>query len=227
MLLLCSPHNPVGRVWTREELESMASICSKHNVMVVSDEIHADLVYKDHEHIPFASVAENYDLVSVTCGSPCKTFNLSSLPVSYVISKDEKILKRIEEVLMIQETAIINPFAVEALIAAYNHGRNWMEELKEYLFGNYEYLKDFCQEYLPDISGSPLQATYLVWLDCTALGKSSNELSKLLFKEEKLWLNAGTMYGSSGEGFLRINIACPRQVLEEGLRRLEKYINKK
>lgn len=227
MLLLCSPHNPIGRVWTQEELEKIASICSKHKVMVVSDEIHADLVYENDQHIPFVSTAEDYDLISVTCGSPCKTFNLSSLPVSYVISKDEKVLKRIEKVLTIQETATINPFAVEALIAAYNHGRSWMEELKEYLHGNYEYLRTFCNEYLPNISVSPLQATYLVWLDCSTFGKSSNELSKLLFKEEKLWLNSGTMYGSSGEGFIRMNIACPKQVLEEGLRRLEKYINKK
>lgn len=227
MLLLCSPHNPVGRVWTKEELERIASICSQHNVMVVSDEIHADLVYNNHQHIPFASVAENYDVVSVTCGSPCKTFNLSSLPVSYVISKDQEVLKRIENILTIQETTTIGPFAVEALIAAYNHGRNWMEELKKYVYENYLYLKDFCQEYLPGISVSDLQATYLVWLDCSTLGRGSDELSKLLFKEEKLWLNSGTMYGSSGEGFLRINIACPRPVLEEGLRRLEKYINKK
>ncbi|WP_261511966.1 MalY/PatB family protein [Chryseobacterium paludis] len=227
MLLICSPHNPVGRVWVREELEKIASICTKHQVMVVSDEIHADLVYKNHRHIPFVSVAGNYDLVSVTCGSPCKTFNLSSLPVSYVISKDQEILKRIEKILTIQETTTINPFAVEALIAAYNQGRNWMEELKEYVYANYLYLKYFCKEYLPNVLVSDLQATYLVWLDCHTLGKGSDELSKFLFKEEKLWLNSGTMYGSSGEGFLRINIACPRQVLEEGLQRLEKYVHKK
>ncbi|ASK28911.1 cystathionine beta-lyase [Chryseobacterium sp. T16E-39] len=227
MLLFCSPHNPVGRVWKRDELEKIASICSKHNVMVVSDEIHADLVYKGHQHIPFVSVAENYDLISVTCGSPCKTFNLSSLPVSYVITKDQEIKKAIAKILSIQETYSINPFAAEALIAAYTHGRNWMEALKEYVYSNYLFLNDFCKNNLPDISVSPLQATYLVWMDCRALGKGSDELSKMLFKDEKLWLNSGTMYGSSGEGFLRMNIACPKAILEEGLKRLEKYINKK
>lgn len=227
MLLLCSPHNPIGRVWTQQELEKIASICSKHHVMVVSDEIHADLVYKDHRHIPFLSVAENYDLLSITCGSPCKTFNLSNLSVAYVISKDLEVKKQIAKILSVQETYTINPFAVEALIAAYSHGRNWMEELKEYLYDNYLYLVDFCKNHLPEISVSPLQATYLVWLDCSALEKEANELSKLLFKEEKLWLNPGTMYGNAGEGFLRMNIACPREVLKEGLNRLKKYIHKK
>ncbi|MDC8103609.1 MalY/PatB family protein [Chryseobacterium sp. PTM-20240506] len=227
MLLLCSPHNPVGRVWTRQELEKIASICSRHNVMVISDEIHADIVYKENKHVPFLSVAEDYDLLSVTCGSPCKTFNLSSLPVSYVITKDQEFKKQISKILSVQETYGINPFAAEALIAAYTHGRDWMEELKEYLYNNYLFLKDFCKDHLPNITIGLLQATYLVWLDCRILGKGSEELSKLLFKEEKLWLNPGTMYGSSGEGFLRMNIACPREVLEEGLKRFEKYINKK
>ncbi|ASW73897.1 cystathionine beta-lyase [Chryseobacterium piperi] len=224
MLLLCNPHNPVGRVWTKEELEKIALICSKYQVMVVSDEIHADLVYNGHRHISFASVAENLDLKSVTCGSPCKTFNISSLSVAYAISKDEEILKKIEKVLIMQETESVNPFAAEALIAAYKYGRSWMEDLKEYLYDNYLYLVEFCKKYIPEITVSPLEATYLVWLDCNFMGEKSDDLSQSLLKKEKLWLNAGSIYGSSGEGFLRINIACPRTMLEDGLQRLKRYI---
>ena len=223
MLLISNPHNPVGRVWTRSELEKIAEICSEHDVMVVSDEIHADLVFENNKHIPFASVASDYDLISVTCGSPCKTFNLSGLSISYIISKDENILKQIYKTLEIQETIYPNPIAADALITAYTKGKNWLDELKIYLWENYQFILKFCQEYLPKIKVVPLQATYLVWLDVSFLNKTSDELSKLLFDEEKLWINSGTMYGKSGEGFLRINIACPRENLIDGLKRLESF----
>ena len=222
LLMLCNPHNPVGRVWEREELEKIAEICSRHQVMVGSDEIHADLVHDGFRHIPFNSVAVNYDLVAFTCGSPCKTFNLSGMPISYAVSHRREALKQLRKTLEIQETHYPHPIAAEALIAAYTKGRNWMEELKDYLWQNYQYLKDFCNENLPEIKVTPLQATYLVWLDCSALNKTSKELAKKLLEEEKLWVNPGTMYGEAGEGFLRINIACPRALLSEGLGRLKK-----
>lgn len=221
LLLLCNPHNPVGRVWKRSELEKMAEICSRHQVMVVSDEIHADLVFEGHQHIPFISIAENYNLESVTCGSPCKTFNLSGLPISYVISDNKNTLDKIDKTFEIQDTSYPNPIAATALIAAYQNGKEWMNELKIYLSENYQYLIEFIAENLPQIKVLPLEATYLVWLDCRSLNKSSEELAKLLLEEEKLWVNPGTMYGSAGEGFLRINIGCPRELLCEGLRRLE------
>ena len=223
LLLMSNPHNPVGRVWKKEELVKIAEICSKHQVMVVSDEIHADLVFENHKHIPFASIAANYDLDSVTCGSPCKTFNLSGLPISYIISKDKNILKQINKTLEIQETTYPNPIAVDALIAAYTKGNNWLKEMKIYLWENYQFLLKFCGEHLPEIKVISLEATYLVWLDFSFFNKTSDEISKILIEEEKLWLNSGTMYGKAGEGFLRMNIACPRELLVEGLKRLEKF----
>lgn len=223
LLLISSPHNPVGRVWKKEELVKIAEICSKHQVMVVSDEIHADLVFENHNHIPFASIAANYDLLSVTCGSPCKTFNLSGLSISYIISQDKNILKQINKTLEIQETIYPNPIAADALIAAYTKGNNWLKEMKIYLWENYQFLLKFCGEHLPEIKVISLEATYLVWLDCSFFNKTSDEISKILIDEEKLWLNSGTMYGKAGEGFLRMNIACQRELLVEGLKRLEKF----
>ncbi|WP_332454388.1 MalY/PatB family protein [Chryseobacterium aquaticum] len=223
LLLISSPHNPVGRVWKKEELVKIAEICLKHQVMVVSDEIHADLVFENHKHIPFASIAANYDLLSVTCGSPCKTFNLSGLSISYIISQDKNILKQINKTLEIQETTYPNPIAADALIAAYTKGNNWLKEMKIYLWENYQFLLKFCGEHLPEIKVISLEATYLVWLDCSFFNKTSDEISKILIDEEKLWLNSGTMYGKAGEGFLRMNIACPRELLVEGLKRLEKF----
>lgn len=223
MLLISNPHNPVGKVWKKSDLQKIAEICSTCDVMVVSDEIHADLVFENDRHIPFASIAADYDLLSVTCGSPCKTFNLSGLPISYIISQNKMILKQIYKTLEVQETIYPNPIAADALIAAYTKGKDWLDELKIYLWENYQFLLKFCEKHLSEIKVIPLQATYLVWLDCSFFGKTSDELSKILLDEEKLWLNPGTMYGKAGEGFLRINIACPRETLIEGLKKLEKF----
>lgn len=223
LLLLSNPHNPLGRVYTRNELERICEICSKYGLMVVSDEIHSDLVFGTNKHTPFAAVSSQYQLAAVTCGSPCKTFNMSGLPVSYIISEDSGILSKIQKKLEIQDTYQPNIFAVNALIAAYNHGNTWIEELKKYLFENYKYLLHFCNEHLPLIKVVPLNATYLVWLDCSLLNQKAVQMSETLLNQEKLWLNAGSMYGTSGEGFLRINIACPRTLLHEGLNRLKKY----
>lgn len=226
LLLLCNPHNPVGRVWKRSDLEKIAEICAKYKVMIVSDEIHADLVFDGYQHIPFASVAENYDLKSVTCGSPCKTFNLAGLPISYVISDNKEILDTIHKTFEIQETSYLNPLAATALTAAYRNGSEWMNELKMYLYENYQYLLNYINRNLPGIKVLPLEATYLVWLDCRSLHETSYKLAKNLLQDEKLWINSGTMYGSAGEGFLRINIGCPQKILAEGLKRLEKGLKK-
>lgn len=223
LFLLCNPHNPVGKVWKKDELEKLAEICSKHKVMVVSDEIHADLVFEGHQHIPFASVAANYELESVTCGSPCKTFNLAGLPISYVISQNFEILNKIHKTFEIQETSYPNPMAAEAMIAAYKYGKEWLEDLKMYLYENYQYLLDFINLNLPEIKVLPLEATYLVWLDCRSVNKTSEELSQILLEEQKLWVNPGTMYGKAGEGFLRINIGCSREILIDGLKRLRGF----
>lgn len=227
LLLFCNPHNPIGKVWSKEDLEKIAEICSRNSVMVVSDEIHSDLVFSGHQHIPFASIAENYELISVTCGSPCKTFNLSGLPISYLISHDKNVLEKINKTLELQENSYPNMIAVEALIAAYTKGENWMIELKDYLYQNYLYLVDFITKHIPQIKILPLEATYLVWLDCKAFQKSSDELSKHFLDEGKVWVNSGKMYGESGEGFLRINIACPRELLIEGIARIRKVLDEK
>ncbi|MBE4948150.1 MalY/PatB family protein [Chryseobacterium culicis] len=224
LLLFCNPHNPVGKVWKGEDLEKIADICSRNKVMVVSDEIHSDLVFNSHRHIPFVSIAQRYDLASVTCGSPCKTFNFSGLPISYLISPNNNLLQQIRNTLELQENSYPNPIATEAMIAAYTKGHSWLDSLKHYLYENFLFLRNYCNEHLPAIKVVPLEATYLVWLDCTLFGKSSDELSKILLMEGKVWLNSGTMYGSNGEGFLRINIGCPRQLLNEGLERLKKAL---
>jgi cystathionine beta-lyase len=221
LLLLCSPHNPVGRVWTKEELLQIGAICIRNNVLVVSDEIHCDLVYPGHEHIPFASLSEAFLYQSVTCSAPSKTFNVAGLQVANILAADGTIRKKIDKALNINEVCDINPFGVEALIAAYNHGEDWLEELKQYLRGNYEYLCDFFNQNLPQFPVLPLEATYLVWVDCSALKQSSEETAKMLLDKENLMINEGTIYGKAGEGFIRINIACSRKILIEGLSRIK------
>ncbi|MEG1020784.1 MAG: MalY/PatB family protein [Myroides sp.] len=223
LLLLSNPHNPIGRVYERAELEKICQICSKYNVMVVSDEIHSDLVFEPKKHIPFIEVSSQYNLDAVSCGSPCKTFNMSGLPISYVVSQNKELLDKVQQTLDMQDTLYPNIVAVNALIAAYSHGDVWVKDLKSYLVENYKYVIDFCNENLPQIKVIPLNATYLVWLDFSFLNQNATQLSQMLMEEEKLWLNAGTMYGTSGEGFLRMNIACPRVLLIEGLERLKTF----
>lgn len=221
LFLLCSPHNPVARVWSREELTKMGEICLKNNVIVISDEIHCDLVFAGHRHIPFASINDDFFRRSVTCMAPSKTFNLAGLQVANILAADDETRKKIDKALNINEVCEINPFAVVALIAAYNEGEEWLEALKIYLYDNYLYLKNFVEKHLPQFPVLPLEATYLVWMDCSALQKSSVEIAKILLEKENLWVNAGAMYGEGGENFVRLNIACPRQLLAEGLNRIK------
>lgn len=221
LMLLCSPHNPVGRVWTREELQQIGEICLRNQVVIVSDEIHCDLVYPGHTHIPFATAGEGFLQNSVTCTAPSKTFNLAGIQVANIIAADEEMRRKIDKALNINEVCEINVFAVEALTAAYTEGEEWLEELKAYLYGNYLALAAFYREYLPQLPVLPLEATYLVWVDCSALKRTSKEITETLLREEKLWVNEGTMYGEAGEGFIRINIATPRSNLMKGLGRIK------
>ncbi len=216
IMLLCSPHNPVGRVWTRKELERIGEICYRNNVIVVSDEIHCDLLYPGHVHIPFASLGGEFLNRSVTLTAPSKTFNLAGIQVANIIAADADIRQKIDKALNVNEVCEINVFAIEALIAAYNEGEDWLEQLKVYLYDNFKYLKEFFAEHFPNIAVLPLEATYLVWVDCRSLGQSSTEIRKLL-EQGKLWINEGTLYGKAGEGFIRFNIACPRKRLSAGL----------
>ena len=224
LLLLCNPHNPVGRVWTKKELIKTSEICRRHNVLVVSDEIHSDIVYDGFTHIPFASINEDAQLHSITCASPSKTFNLAGVQVAYMISANEDYRKKLQALLNEQDTTFLNVFASEALIAAYNHGAEWLHALKQYLYANYQYLTAFINSELPQLKVLPLQATYLVWIDCTALQQSSESIAQVLLNDHKLWVNAGTMYGANGEGFLRLNIATPGALLEEGLSKLKSFL---
>ena len=224
LLLLCSPHNPVGRVWSREELTRIGTICLNNNVIVVSDEIHCDLVYPGYCHVPFASISDEFLLHSVTCTAPSKTFNLAGLHVANIHAADATIRNKINKALNINEVCEISPFAVDALIAAYNEGEEWLEELIRYLNGNYYYLKDFFEKHLPQFPVLPLEATYLAWTDCSVLDLPSSEIADILLKKENLWVNPGTMYGAGGENFIRLNIACTRVLLAEALQKIQKFM---
>ena len=222
LLLLCNPHNPSGRVWTRQELTRIGEICLRNDVIVIADEIHCELVYPGHTYTPFASISEEFLMHSVTCTSPSKAFNLAGLQIANIISADEYMRMKIDKAININEVCDVNPFGVEALMAAYNDGEEWLEELKHYLAINYSYLKTYFNEYLPEFPVVILEGTYLVWVDCSILKRRSKEIVEILLKDEKLWVNEGSMYGEAGEGFIRLNIACPRQVLIDGLDRLKR-----
>ncbi|MDR1524615.1 MAG: pyridoxal phosphate-dependent aminotransferase [Tannerella sp.] len=221
LMLLCNPHNPAGRVWTRDELTKIGNICLRNDVTVVSDEIHCDLAYPGHTFVPFASIDEKFLRRSVTCTAPSKTFNLAGLQVANILAADDAMRQKIDRALNVNEVCEINPFAIEALIAAYNEGEEWLEALKRYLYDNYTCLKRFFAQHFPRFTVLPLEATYLVWIDCASLGLPSAKIAEILFEKEKLWINEGAMYGAAGEGFIRLNIACPRTLLMQGLNRIK------
>ncbi|WP_346863737.1 MalY/PatB family protein [uncultured Draconibacterium sp.] len=223
VMLLCNPHNPAGRVWTKEELEKIGEICFRNKVIVVSDEIHCDLVHPGHTHIPFASLGQQFLEHSVTCVAPSKTFNLAGLQIANILTYDPEIRKKIDKAININEVCDVSPFAVEGLIAAYTNedSEKWLDDLRAYLWDNYLFVKDFFTENFPQFPILPLEATYLVWIDTSALNIKSEKLTELLIETGKVWLNEGTVYGDAGEGFMRLNIACSRDVLQEGLNRLK------
>ena len=224
VMLLCNPHNPAGRVWTREELTAVGEICIRHGVTVVSDEIHCELVYSGHRHIPFASISDDFLRHSVTCVSPSKAFNIAGLQIANIIAPDETMRRRIDKAININEVCDVNPFGVIATMAAYNEGEEWLGQLLDYLWQNYLFLVEFCRTHLPDFPVARLEGTYLAWMDCRTLGIGSEELEQLLVGEAKLWLNAGTMYGAEGAGFMRWNLACPRSVLKQALARFKAFV---
>lgn len=227
LMLLCNPHNPAGRVWSLEELTRIGEICGRHDVVVVADEIHCELVFPGYRYTPFASISEEFLRNSVTCLSPSKAFNIAGLQIANIVCADSVRRAGIDRAINDNEVCDVNPFGVIALQAAYNEGEEWLEQLLEYIYGNYRHICDFCQDYLPAFPITRLEGTYLVWMDCRKLGMSSDELEKLLVNEAELWLNSGTMYGPEGEGFMRWNIACPRSVMVEGLHRFAAFVNSK
>ena len=224
LMLLCNPHNPTGRVWTKEELERIGEICRKNNVIVVSDEIHCELVYKPYKYISFGSTSIDNFKNSVTCVSPSKAFNIAGLQIANIICEDEERRQLIDKAININEVCDVNPFGVLATIAAYNEGEEWLCELIEYLWGNYQLTEKFFKENYPQTSVCKLEGTYLVWVDFRQFGISSNELEKLLLEKGKVWLNEGTMYVKDGECFMRINIACTKSILLEVLERVKRVL---
>lgn len=224
VMLLCNPHNPAGRVWTPDELTRLGNICLQNDVTVVSDEIHCELVYPGHKYTPFASLSEAFLHRSVACVSPSKAFNIAGLQIANIVVYDTDLRRRIDKAININEVCDVNPFGVEATIAAYNEGGEWLGQLIDYLYANYQTMADFCRTELPDFPIVRLEGTYLVWMDCRRLGLASEELEEKLVGEARLWLNAGTMYGAEGEGYMRWNIACPRSVMLDGLHRFRDFV---
>lgn len=224
VMILCNPHNPAGRVWTREELVQIGEICIRNGVTVIADEIHCELVMPGHRYTPFASISEEFSRHSVSCVSPSKAFNIAGLQIANIVCEDAERRAKIDRAINDNEVCDVNPFGVIALQAAYNEGGEWLDQLIEYIHGNYLAMQDFCSKHLPDFPIATLEGTYLVWMDCRKLGIPSEELEHRLTAEAHLWLNAGTMYGKDGEGYMRWNIACPRDVMMEGLKRFHQFI---
>lgn len=220
MLILSNPHNPVGRVWTKDELTQLGNICLDAGVLVVSDEIHSDLIYRGYQHIPFASLGERFAQYSVTCLAPSKTFNLAGLQTAYAVLPNSELKERYEKVLAIHSMNSTNVFGAVALEAAYNYGESWLEELLTYLAGNLEFLTQFLQARLPEVKVFQPEGTYLVWLDFCALGVEAKALDDLFVREAKVALDEGHLFGEEGNGLERINIACPRSVLATGLEQI-------
>ncbi len=226
MLLLCSPHNPVGRVWTKEELLRVGEICQKHGVLVVSDEIHADFTYAGHTHRVFASVKSEFADFTITCTAPSKTFNLAGLQNSNIFIPNRQLRHAYKKELSACGCGGTNCMGMAACQAAYEAGADWLEQLKQYLAGNLAYIRQFLREKLPEIALIEPDGTYLVWLDLRKLGLTEQQQRQLIVQDAKLWLDTGTLFGQGGEGFERINIACPRTTIEQAMQRLEHAVHK-
>lgn len=225
LFILCNPHNPVGRVWTREELQQLGEICLRHHVIVVSDEIHNDFVYPGFEHTVFANVDPRFTEFTVTCTAPSKTFNLAGLQISNIFISNETLLEAFQK--EIDKTGYDEPNALGAVAceAAYRGGQEWLDQLRAYLLENLNFLRAYLQEKLPQIHLVEPEGTYLVWLDCSELGISGKELDQFIVEKAGLWLDGGAMFGPSGADFQRVNIACPRATLELALDKLKASVD--
>jgi cysteine-S-conjugate beta-lyase len=220
MFILCNPHNPGGRVWTRDELERIGDLCLKYDCLIVSDEIHSDLVFKPNVHIPIASIKEEFKEITTTFIAPSKTFNLAGIQASAAIIPNKELKAKFKEVQQQQGFFTLNTFAIAGMEAAYRKGEEWLEELLTYLDENMQLATQYINENLPALKPMKADATYLLWIDCRELGLSDEELKEKLLYKGKLALEPGTKYGEGGEGFVRMNLACPRETLNEGLKRL-------
>ncbi len=220
LFLLCNPHNPVGRVWSMEELTAVGDICLKHGVIVASDEIHEDFVFKGR-HIPFASIKKEFEDISITCTSPSKTFNLASMLISNIFIPNAKIRHAVIKQIDAAGISQLSALGIVACEAAYKDGGEWYDAMMEYVRGNIEYVKRFTEERLPGVRMIDHEGTYLVWLDFSKTGLTVEEIDDLIVNKAKLWLDSGHIFGPVGEGFQRINVACPGATLTEALERIE------
>jgi cystathionine beta-lyase len=225
MAILCSPHNPVGRVWSREELIRFGEICIANDVLVVSDEIHGDLILNGRHFVPFAGISEDFAQHSITCTAPSKTFNLAGLGVSNIVIPYGELRSRFDKTLRGHGLSGINAFGVIAAEVAYNHGEDWLDQVLDYIAGNLATLQAYVERRIPEITVIPPEGTYLVWLDCRRLGLDKWALKHLMLQEARVYLDDGFIFGPDGEGFQRINIACPRAVLMDALARIERAVH--
>ena len=221
IFILCNPHNPVGRVWTREELTRMGDICLRHNVVVIADEIHQDFVYKGHKHLVFATLDPGYQDITVTCTAPSKTFNLAGLALSNIFISNAALRERFIREYERLGLGHVNVMGIAACQAAYEDGEEWLEELLGYLAGNMSFIGGFLKKSLPKVKLVEPEGTYLAWLDFSALNLGANELDALLTDKARLWLNRGDIFGAGGAGFGRLNAACPRLLLQQAMDRLK------
>lgn len=225
LFILCSPHNPVGRVWKKDELQKVGELCLKHNVRILADEIWRDLVLPGYTHTPIASLSKEIENITITCFSPTKTFNIAGLQASFVTFPREEEWAEFDAELGRMDIKRNNPFSLVGFEAAYKYGEEWLEELLAHLDGNAQYVVDFLREKLPQIKAVKPEGTYLMWLDFNGLGLMPAEITDMLIKDAKVAMNDGAGFGTNGVGFARLNIACPKYMVEDAMTRIEKAVN--
>ncbi len=227
LFLMCSPHNPVGRVWTKEELETVGDICLKHNVIVIADEIHEDFVLKGHEHHVFVNLKEAYRDITVTCTSPAKTFNLAGFQISNIIIPNAKLREAFSRETAAAGYSQLGTLGITACEAAYRYGEEWYEAMMAYLEENLKFMQEYLEKYLPMLHIIQPEGTYLIWVDFRELGLTEQQLEDLIVNRANLWLDSGAIFGPAGEGFERFNIACPRKTLQQALDQLRTALDQR
>lgn len=227
MLLLCSPHNPIGRVWRKDELVRLGEICLAHGIVVIADEIHSDLVFSGHKHTPFAMISEKFRKNTYTCIAPSKTFNLAGLQASITIFPNANDRNKFDEILGNLDIRRNNCFSLVASEAAYRYGDEWLRQVKEYIESNFSFIQDFCKKNIPQIHPNFPEGTYLVWIDCRELGMSKDELHNFMINEAKLALDDGYWFGDAYAGYMRLNAACPRSIIAQALERWKNAIERR
>ena len=221
VFILCNPHNPVGRVWTREELTRLGEICLKHNVLVISDEIHSDIILKNHKHTPFASISKEFRENTITCMAPTKTFNLAGLQSSFLVVSNPYYYEVMDKAFSILDIKRNNAFSLVATEAAYNYGEDWLYELIKYIEDNVDFAIDYIKNHMPQLKVKKPEGTYLLWVDFSNLNVDKKDLKNALINKGRIALSDGSSFGIGGDGYYRINLACPRSMVLEGLKRIE------